>query len=75
MFAVDSQSGWAFGDNEAPDEWQLDSITGCSYVGGPQLFVKRGDAYYPSGLMLGKKSRKADPQVCVEAAGEVASAK
>lgn len=74
-FAVDSKSGWAVDDTDTPEEWLKDAITGCGYVGSGELFVKRGDSYYASALMLGKKTRKADKQICVAAQGEVATAK
>ena len=35
--------------------WQRDDIIGCVYRASGNLFVKRGDAYFPASLLLGKK--------------------
>jgi hypothetical protein len=44
-FAVDVRYG---------SEWALD-IEGCAYRASGDLFVKRGDAYFPAALLLGKR--------------------
>lgn len=49
-----------------------DALTGCVYPKSGAVFVKRGDAHYPAGLLLGKTSKKAGAHVCVEAKIEVA---
>jgi hypothetical protein len=46
-FAVD----FRFGDSH----WQTDDIVGCAYRASGKLFVKRGDAYFPAAVLLGKK--------------------
>ena len=38
-----------------PGEWQQDDIVGCAYRASGNLFIKRGDAYFPASLLLGKK--------------------
>ncbi|MEI9951884.1 MAG: hypothetical protein WDO74_23600 [Pseudomonadota bacterium] len=46
-FAVDVRFGAA--------DWQQDDIVGCAYRASGNLFVKRGEAYFPASLLLGKK--------------------
>ncbi|MET0793393.1 MAG: hypothetical protein ABW061_17865 [Polyangiaceae bacterium] len=46
-FAVDVRFG--------AGAWQQDDIVGCAYRATGNLFVKRGDAYFPAALLLGKK--------------------
>jgi len=36
-------------------EWQKDDIVGCAYRASGNLFIQRGDAYFPAALLLGKK--------------------
>jgi hypothetical protein len=36
-------------------EWQHDDVVGCAYRASGNLFVQRGDAYFPAALLLGKK--------------------
>jgi hypothetical protein len=36
-------------------EWQENDIVGCAYRASGDLFIKRGDAYFPAALLLGKK--------------------
>lgn len=57
-FAVDSCRGFPRNDKC----WQAAAITGCVYPGSGQVFVQRGDRYYPADIMLGKR---------VDAAGTV----
>ena len=35
-------------------DWQRDDIVGCAYRASGDLFVKRGDRYYPASFLLGK---------------------
>lgn len=44
-FAVDVRFG---------DEWTKDDIVGCAYLKNGDLFVKRGEEFRPSGILLGK---------------------
>ncbi len=37
-------------------DWQANDIVGCAYPENGKLFVKRGDAYFPAALMLGKET-------------------
>jgi hypothetical protein len=36
-------------------DWQQDDTVGCVYRASGNLFVKRGNAYFPASLLLGKK--------------------
>jgi hypothetical protein len=44
-FAIDVRFG---------TDWQEDDVVGCVYRATGNLFVKRGDAYFPASLLLGK---------------------
>ena len=44
-FAVDVRYG---------AEWRENDIVGCAYPTSGDIFVKRGDAYRPSAILLGK---------------------
>lgn len=44
-FAIDIRYG---------GDWQANDIVGCAYRESGNLFVKRGDAYFPAALLLGK---------------------
>ena len=35
--------------------WQADDIVGCAYRASGNLFVKRGEVYFPAAILLGKK--------------------
>ena len=48
-------------------EWQLDDIVGCAYRASGNLFIQRGEAYFPAALLLGKKV-EALPGACRAAA-------
>jgi len=64
-FSIDERRGWQ-------QVLSKDALTGCVYPKSGEVFIKRGDSHYPAGLLLGKTSRKAEAQVCVEAKVEVA---
>ncbi len=53
-FAVDVRFG---------PEWRENDIVGCAYPKTGALFVKRGDAYRPAEILLGKDA-DVTPQVC-----------
>jgi len=36
-------------------DWQENDIIGCAYRGSGNLYVKRGEAYFPASILLGKK--------------------
>jgi len=44
-------------------EWQKDDIVGCAYRASGDLFIQRGDGYFPAALLLGKKV-EAQPFAC-----------
>jgi len=46
-FSVDARFGTG--------EWQRDDIVGCAYRASGNLFIQRGEAYFPAALLLGKK--------------------
>lgn len=46
-FAVDVRFG--------AGDWQQNDIVGCAYRASGNLFVKRGDAYFPASFLLGKE--------------------
>ncbi len=56
-FAVDVRRG---------TEWQANEVVGCGYIQTGALFVKRGDAYHPAELLLGKDVEVAS-SVCTPA--------
>jgi hypothetical protein len=58
-FAVDVRYG---------SDWQQGDIVGCAYRASGSLFIKRGEAYFPAALLLGKDVPAA-PGVCQAAAG------
>lgn len=41
-----------------------DVLTGCVYPATGELFVKRGDVYYPAAFLVGKTKDKAPSHVC-----------
>ena len=47
-------------------EWQENELVGCGYTQTGALFVKRGDAYRPAEILLGKDVDVA-PNVCTPA--------
>lgn len=51
-FAVDTCRGF---HRKGDDCWQKAAITGCVYPTNGQVFVQRGDQFYPADIMLGKK--------------------
>ena len=44
-FAVDVRFG---------GDWQQDDIVGCAYRTSGNLYIKRGEAYFPASLLFGK---------------------
>jgi hypothetical protein len=58
-FSVDARYG--------AGEWQRDEIVGCAYRASGNLFIQRGEAYFPAALLLGKKV-EALPGACQSAA-------
>ena len=47
----------------AGSEWRENDIVGCAYVKSGDLFVKRGDAFRPASILLGKNADPV-PGVC-----------
>jgi hypothetical protein len=64
-FSIDERRGWQ-------GVVSRDALTGCVYPKSGEVFVKRGDAHYPAGLLLGQTSTKAEAHVCAEVKVEVA---
>jgi hypothetical protein len=50
-FAIDIRFGGS--------EWTKNDIVGCAYAGSGDLYVKSGEAFFPAGLLLGKKVKPA----------------
>ena len=52
-FSIDQSH--AYGDEKeiAESSWFKDAITGCVYPVTGEVMVKRGEAYYPSSILLG----------------------
>jgi len=65
-FAIDSRHGWIVLEDEKADKerWILGSITGCVYPDSKAVFIDRGEAKYPGGLLLGKRVKQAEKHVC-----------
>jgi hypothetical protein len=73
-FAVDARHGWVDDEDELTAKaWRKDTITGCSYADTGEIFVKRGDGYFASDILLGKKTKATKRPVCVGEAAVVAS--
>lgn len=55
-FAIDVRFGGG--------QWQENDIVGCTYLASGQIFVKRGEQYWPAAFLLGKNADPV-PGVCV----------
>ncbi len=65
-FSVDVRHGYrGLDEEEAADGWRQDVMTGCVYPESKEVFVKRGGAYHPAAVVLGKKTQAAAKHVCV----------
>ena len=67
-FAVDSCNRFV---RDKGDCWQRAAITGCVYPQSGQVFVQRGDQFFPADVMLGKKADSAS-NVCQSSAAAAA---
>ena len=67
-FAVDSCNRFVPGKGDC---WQQAAITGCVYPQSGQVFVQRGDQFFPADVMLGKKADSAS-NVCQSSAAAAA---
>jgi hypothetical protein len=65
-FAVDERHGMSALTEPLEKEagWTEGALTGCVYLDGGGVFVKRGDAFRPAELLLGKKLPAAPAHVC-----------
>jgi len=65
-FAVDEQRNFAMIADPGQDEsqWNNDSIVGCVYPESGEVMVKRGEAYFPASVLLGKTASQAGGDVC-----------
>jgi hypothetical protein len=65
-FAVDETR--SFGVEEEKDgaeaNWFKNAITGCVYPESGEVFVKLGEIYYPSSVLLGRSTPAAPTDVC-----------
>jgi hypothetical protein len=74
-FAIDAHHG--YGPRPPPEDsksWRKDVIVGCVYPESDEVFIKRGETFFGSELLLGKKSN-APAGVCRTAGGQVAAAR
>jgi len=73
-FAVDERSG-RYAPQAADDSarWRKDTILGCVYPAGDEIFIKRGDKFFAAGLLLGQKTAAADDTVCRPATTRIPS--
>jgi hypothetical protein len=63
-FAIDQSHAYG-GDKEIPEaNWFKDVITGCVYPDTGDVMVRRGEAYYPSSILLGSAAPLASGDVC-----------
>lgn len=58
-FAIDERHGIS-----ASAKWQQDTITGCVYLAGGKVFVKKGDEFRPAEFLLGKYRKAAGSAIC-----------
>jgi hypothetical protein len=63
-FAVDERSVDLDLKEVDDSKWRKGAIVGCVYPARAEVFVKRGDKFFASGLLLGKKTSAADDTVC-----------
>jgi len=70
-FAVDARHGYDLGElgEKEHNPWRKDTITGCVYVDGGEVFVDMGKEIRPAAVMLGKKAKPASPTTCKAADG------
>jgi hypothetical protein len=61
-FAIDTRVG--FLPEEKPDGWEKGEETGCVYPESRQVFVHRGDRFYPGKVLLGERTAPAEPEIC-----------
>lgn len=59
-FSIDVRHGWS----EALGEWRKDATVGCVYVATSEVFVRVGDEVYPADILLGKRVKPAEKDVC-----------
>jgi hypothetical protein len=72
-FAVDVRRGLVFDEDEAPT-WTRDAVSGCIYPASNEVFVKNGEAWVSSNLLLGKRVKPAETSTCRASVAEVARA-
>jgi hypothetical protein len=70
-FAVDVRRGLVFEEDEAPT-WTRDAVSGCVYPKTNEVFVKNGETWVSSDLLLGKRVKPAEASTCRAAVAEVA---
>ena len=63
-FAVDQRSRVFASTSDDARPWRKDAIVGCVYPARDEVFIRRGDKFFPAALLLGKKTAAADDTVC-----------
>jgi hypothetical protein len=63
-FAVDARFGLLAPTTKSDEGWRQNVVTGCVYADAGQVFIRRGDIYYPSSMLIGKTTAAAPAYVC-----------
>ncbi|MFO1520077.1 MAG: hypothetical protein U1F57_10505 [bacterium] len=63
-FAIDENRGYGGSQEVAENSWLKDTITGCVYPETGEVWVKRGEVYYASSMLLGHQTPTAPAGVC-----------
>jgi hypothetical protein len=63
-FAIDARFGLRAKETDSEEGWRKDAITGCVYPDTGEVFVRRGETYYPAAMLLGKTTKAAPDRVC-----------
>jgi hypothetical protein len=61
-FALDERYAIGPADDDAPDPRV--ALSGCVYPGSSEVFVRKGDRYFPAALLLGQRQPAAAPGTC-----------
>lgn len=71
-FVVDSRAEWT---PDTERSWRKAAMEGCVYLQSREVFVKQGQVFLPTGLILGKKGTKVAPKgTCAPKSEEMAQA-
>lgn len=59
-FSIDARHGWS----DEIGEWRKDATIGCVYSASSEIFVRIGDEVYPADILLGKRVKPVEKDVC-----------